>query len=173
DQPAQPGARKAIVDWIGPVGTGARLADSLGKWSMLAFEVTEDPSELVDGERFSHTPELGMWRGQTGASGDVVVAENRLRHLMSAGPAAFHSAMEDELGTAWDRALEPLRGHPAAAAVTWLSRSRITTSRARTLARVRALLVSGPTGGCSCDRPARARRRPARPPVDDGCRWAR
>ncbi|HJC30293.1 MAG TPA: DUF3145 domain-containing protein [Candidatus Dietzia intestinipullorum] len=122
DQPAQPGARKAIVDWIGPVGTGARLADSLGKWSMLAFEVTEDPSELVDGERFSHTPELGMWRGQTGASGDVVVAENRLRHLMSAGPAAFHSAMEDELGTAWDRALEPLRGHPAAAEVTWLSR---------------------------------------------------
>ncbi|UVE95204.1 DUF3145 domain-containing protein [Dietzia sp. B32] len=122
DQPAQPGARKAIVDWIGPVGTGARLADSLAKWAMLSFEVTEDPSDLVDGERFSHTPELGMWRGQTGASGDVVISENRLRHLMKAGPAAFHSAVEDELGTAWDRALEPLRGHPAAAEVTWLSR---------------------------------------------------
>jgi len=122
DQPAQPGARKAIVDWIGPVGTGARLAESLAKWSMLAFEVTEDPSELVDGERFSHTPDLGLWRGQTGASGDVVVGENRLRHLMSRGPAAFHAAMEAELGTAWDRALEPLRGHAGGAEVTWLSR---------------------------------------------------
>ena len=122
DQPAQPGARKAVVDWIGPVGTGARLADSLGKWSMLSFEVTEDPSELVDGERFSHTPELGMWRGQTGASGDVVIGENRLRTLMAKGPAAFHAAMDTELGTAWDRALEPLRGEGVGAEVTWLSR---------------------------------------------------
>ena len=122
DQPGQPGARKAVVDWIGPVGTGARLADSLAKWSMLAFEVTEDPSDLVDGERFSHTPELGMWRGQTGASGDVVIAENRLRRLMQDGPAAFQASVETELGTDWDRALEPLRGYPAAAEVTWLSR---------------------------------------------------
>ena len=122
DQPAQPGARKAIVDWIGTVGTGARLADSLAKWSMLAFEVTEDPSELVDGERFSHTPELGMWRGQTGATGDGVIGETRLRLHRAAGPAAFHTAVEAELGTPWDLALEPLRGHPAAAEVTWLSR---------------------------------------------------
>jgi len=123
DQPAQPGARKAIVDWIGPVGTGARLADSLAKWAMLSFEVTEDPSDLVDGERYSHTPVLGMWRGLTGASRDVAIGENRLRHLMSAGPAAFHAAVQAELGTAWDSALEPLRGHPAAAEVTWLSRT--------------------------------------------------
>ena len=41
---------------------------------------------------------------------------------MKAGPAAFHAAVEAELGAPWDRALEPLRGHPAASEVTWLSR---------------------------------------------------
>ena len=122
EQPAKSGTRKAVVDWIGPVGTGARLADALGKWNMLAFEVTEDPSDLVDGERFCHTPELGMWRGQTGASGDVCIPENRIRHLMQRGPVAFSAAMEDELGSAWDDALEPLRGIAGGAEVTWLSR---------------------------------------------------
>ena len=41
---------------------------------------------------------------------------------MADGPAAFYAAVETELGTAWDRALEPLRGHPTSAEVTWLSR---------------------------------------------------
>lgn len=122
EQPALSGARKAIIDWIGPVGTGARLAQALEKWDLISFEVTEDPSEMVDGERFSYTPDLGMWRGQTGASGDVVLGEDRLRHLMSQGAESFHAAVEEELGTAWDSALEPLRGFDNAPEVTWLSR---------------------------------------------------
>ena len=121
-------ASEASTELRLPVTDIRKLLDYLptilvpGEHDKQAFEVTEDPSDLVDGERFSHTPELGMWRGQTGASGDVMISENRLRHLMAGGPAAFHSAVDAELGTAWDEALEPLRGHPAAAEVTWLSR---------------------------------------------------
>lgn len=59
--------------WVGPVGTGARLANALRSWSVLRFEVTEDPSPGVDGQRFSHTPQLGLWSGAMSANGDIMV----------------------------------------------------------------------------------------------------
>lgn len=121
-QPAADGMLRATVDWIGPVGTGGRLAAELRRWSGVSFEVTEDPSEGCDGERYSHVPELGLWRGQTGASGDIVVPENRLRALLAAGADSLAAAMDDILGTAWDDALEPLRSGCEGAEVTWLSR---------------------------------------------------
>ena len=51
-QPAMPGQLRAVTNWVGPVGTGARLANALRSWSVLRFEVTEDPSAGVDGHRF-------------------------------------------------------------------------------------------------------------------------
>lgn len=56
-QPAAPGLLRTCVDWVGPVGTAARLADVLRSWPMLRFEITENPSEGVDGERFSYAPD--------------------------------------------------------------------------------------------------------------------
>ena len=43
-QPAMPGQLRAVTNWVGPVGTGAQLANALRSWSVLRFEVTEDPS---------------------------------------------------------------------------------------------------------------------------------
>lgn len=51
-QPAMPGQLRAVTNWVGPVGTGGRLANALRSWSVLRFEVTEDPSPGVDGQRF-------------------------------------------------------------------------------------------------------------------------
>src|SRR5436305_754247 len=42
-QPASPGQLRATTDWVGPVGTGGKLADALRAWPVLRFEVTEDP----------------------------------------------------------------------------------------------------------------------------------
>ena len=39
-QPAMPGQLRAVTNWVGPVGTGARLANALRSWSVLRFEVT-------------------------------------------------------------------------------------------------------------------------------------
>lgn len=72
-QPAMPGQLRAVTNWIGPVGTGAALANALRSWSVLRFEVTEDPSAGVDGHRWCHTPQLGMWSGTMSANGDVMV----------------------------------------------------------------------------------------------------
>ena len=84
-QPAMPGQLRAVTNWVGPVGTGARLANALRSWSVLRFEVTEDPSPGVDGQRFCHTPQLGLWSGAMSANGDIMVGEMRLRTLMAAG----------------------------------------------------------------------------------------
>ncbi len=120
-QPAVAGQMRAECTWSGPAGSGGALAGALRAWPMLRFEVTEEPSPGVDGERFSYVPHLGLWRGRTSANGDIVVAEDQLRALVGDTPAGrIASAVHDLLGSAWDEALEPLRLAGDGAPVTWL-----------------------------------------------------
>jgi len=88
---------------------------------MLRFEVTEEPSPGVDGERFCHAPSLGLWRGRTSANGDIVVGEDQLRALLTESPGGQVAGRVHELlGSAWDVALEPFRLAGDGAPVTWL-----------------------------------------------------
>ena len=83
----------AELDWRGPAGAAARLVGDLSRWPDLVFEVTEDPDAAIpgaQGERHCHVPALGTWSGVTDAAG-------------------MARALDAELGTAWDTALEPLR----------------------------------------------------------------
>ena len=121
-QPAMPGQLRAVTNWVGPVGTGAQLANALRSWSVLRFEVTEDPSAGVDGQRFCHTPQLGLWSGVMSANGDVMVGEMRMRSLMSAGADMLVAELDSVLGTAWDEALEPYRSGGDTGEVPWLNR---------------------------------------------------
>lgn len=124
-QPASPGQLRASTDWMGPVGTGARLVNALRTWPMLRFEVTEEASEGVDGERYSHAPGLGLWHGAMSANGDVIVGEMRLRSLIAEHGAsgALTTALEGALGSQWDTELEPFRSGGEGAEVTWLRRN--------------------------------------------------
>jgi hypothetical protein len=121
-QPAMPGQLRAVTNWVGPVGNGARLANALRTWSVLRFEVTEDPSAGVDGHRFCHTPQLGLWSGSMSANGDVMVGEMRLRSLMASGADVLVAELDSVLGTAWDEALEPYRNGGDGAEGAWLQR---------------------------------------------------
>jgi hypothetical protein len=121
-QPAMPGQLRAVTNWIGPVGTGSRLAHALRSWPVLRFEVTEDPSAGVDGQRFCHTPQLGLWSGPMSANGDIMVGEMRLRALMASGADTLLAELDSVLGTAWDDALEPYRDGGQGAEVSWLNR---------------------------------------------------
>jgi hypothetical protein len=122
-QPVDPGARRAECDWTGRPGTGAELAAALRQWPMIRFEVTEEPSPGVDGERFCHVPTLGLWSGRTSANGDIVVGEDRLRSLLQEVPASRLAGRVNELlGSAWDDALEPFRLAGDGAAGTLLHR---------------------------------------------------
>ena len=82
-QPVEPAARRAQCSWTGAAGTGGELAGALRQWPMIRFEVTEEPSPGVDGERFMHVPGRGLFRGSTSANGDIVLSEDRLRSLVA------------------------------------------------------------------------------------------
>lgn len=123
-QPAAPGLFRAELSWQAPSGTGATLTSALRGWAHLRYEVTEEPSAGVDGARWSHTPELGIFHAVTDVHGNVVVPEDRVRAaLQHAGDAAL---LVDELalalGRAWDDELEPFRYAGEGAPVRWLHR---------------------------------------------------
>ncbi len=110
-QPRDPSCRRTEVGWTGPPGTGARIAAELRRWPMLRFEVTEEPSPGVDGERFMYAPGLGLFRATAGAAGDIQLGEDRLRALIAAAPSpeALAHTLITALGTPWDEELEPYR----------------------------------------------------------------
>ena len=123
-QAAAPGQLRAECEWSGDPGTAAAVANALRAWPMLRFEVTEEPSPGVDGERFCFVPGLGLWRASTSANGDIVVGEDQLRALAGAARDAesFAHQLAQLLGAAWDDALEPFRRAADGAPVTWLHR---------------------------------------------------
>jgi hypothetical protein len=125
-QPAAPGALRAELTWQAMPGTAGAIASSLAGWNRLRFEVTEDSSPGCDGVRYCYTPDLGIFTAVTGANGDIMVTEDRLRSVMQlAGNGVSSSSLEDELGrllgTAWDHELEPFRRAADGAPVRWLN----------------------------------------------------
>ena len=121
EQPFAPGQLRAEIGWRGRSGTAGRLAAALRGWTVLRYEVTEDAGPGYDGERYSVTPTLGVFRATTGATGDVLVGEDRLRALLATaqGPQ-LALGLDALLGSAWDEELEPYREAGEGAAVTWL-----------------------------------------------------
>jgi hypothetical protein len=123
-QPAAPGTLRAELSWQAEAGTAARLASALRDWRQLRFEVTEEPSAVGEGERYSCTPELGLFHATTGLHGDIVVREDRLRAVMARAATDPTLSLETELdqllGKPWDQALEPFRYAGDGAPVRWL-----------------------------------------------------
>ncbi len=116
-QPIQSGMSRCEISWRGPAGAGARMASALRGFPNLRFEVTEETA--AGGERFSFTPTLGIFRVATGASGDIVVGEMRLRAALEQPDVA--AALREVLGQPWDDELEPFR-MAADDRVRWLTR---------------------------------------------------
>ena len=107
-----------------PQGTGARLASALRGWAHLRYEITEEASHGVDGSRWSHTPELGIFHAATDVHGNIVVPEDRIRAALehAADPLRLRTELDLALGQAWDDELEPFRYAGAGAPVRWLHR---------------------------------------------------
>jgi hypothetical protein len=126
-QPAAPGALRAELTWQARPGTAGAIASALSGWNRLRFEVTEDSSPGCDGVRYCYTPDLGTFTAVTGANGDIMVSEDRIRAVMTlaAGGSGIGTSLEDQLarllGTAWDNELEPFRRAADGAPVRWLN----------------------------------------------------
>jgi hypothetical protein len=128
DQPVLRGSQRTDFYWEGAPGTGAAIASKLRGWEHLRFEVTEDPRDGVDGSRWLHTPDLGIFHAQTDAAGNVVIPEDRIRAAMDAAGTSIielHRELRLALGQAWDDELEPFRHAIGSSSVTWLHRSAV------------------------------------------------
>lgn len=124
-QPAQVGMNRGELSWTGESGMGAMLASGLRGWEHLRYEITEDPTPVSEGGRWSYTPGLGIFYAQTDLTGNVVIPENRVRAALenSAGdPEELQRQLDLALGQAWDEELEPFRYAGAGAPVRWLHR---------------------------------------------------
>jgi hypothetical protein len=122
-QPASPRLQRTEAAWVGPAGTGARIATALRGWGDIRYEITEEPSPGVDGSRWSHTPTLGIHHTWTAANGDAVIHEDRIRSAAEAhahDAVSLQQAIDALLGGPWDRELEPFRYAGDGAAVRWL-----------------------------------------------------
>ncbi|GAA3723525.1 DUF3145 domain-containing protein [Salinactinospora qingdaonensis] len=122
-QPAAPGTYRAELNWQGAPGTSGGIASALNNWQRLRFEITEDASPGCDGVRYSYTPTLGVYTAVTGASGEVLVPEARIRAAMdrAAGDdGELVGQLERLMGRAWDEELEPFRYAGDGAPVRWL-----------------------------------------------------
>jgi hypothetical protein len=134
-QPAAPGSLRAELTWQARPGTSGEIASALAGWNRLRFEVTEDSSPGCDGVRYCYTPDLGIFTAVTGANGDILVPEDRLRAVMKLaasgglqgarpaghGTSSLEDALARLLGTAWDNELEPFRRAADGAPVRWLN----------------------------------------------------
>ena len=111
DQDAAPGMVRCEFSWVGPVGSGARLASALRGWEHLRYEVTEEATASNDGGRWCPPPSLG------------IVPEDRIRAAMENASSyeELVEGLELALGQAWDDELESFRHAGAGAPVRWLN----------------------------------------------------
>ena len=122
-QPAQAGTYRSELSWTGAPGTGAALASALRGWDRVRFEVTEEPTAGSEGSRFSFTPDLGIFHAVTGAHGDVMVPEDRIKAAMLRAAlegSDLRAELDRLLGKAWDDELETFRHAGEGAPVRWL-----------------------------------------------------
>lgn len=121
-QPAERAAYRAEYAWRGPVGTATRLASTLKRWGRLRFEITEEATAESEGERYSHTPALGIFHAVVGLHGDILLPEDRVRHAMASSPddRALRSALDALLGAAWDAELDVFRHAADGVPLRWL-----------------------------------------------------
>ena len=122
-QPAQAGTHRAELSWTGAVGSAAAVASALKGWSQLRFEITEEPTSGSEGERYSYTPDLGIYHAVTGLHGDVMIPEDRLKAAVvkaALGDTTLVNEIDKLLGKPWDDELETFRHAGEGAPVRWL-----------------------------------------------------
>jgi len=122
-QEAERGTMRAERAWAAEPGVGAEIAKALAQWPMLRFEVTEDPSPGLDGERIMHVPGRGVYRAAMSAGGGIMIAEDRIRALLATTTSAeaLRGGLDQLLGLDWDRELDPYRQAGGGEEQSWLS----------------------------------------------------
>ena len=131
-QPAQSGTYRTELAWSGDSGSAAGIASALRGWNHLRFEVTEDPTATTEGERYSYTPDLGVFHAMTGVHGDILIPEDRLKAAVvkaALGDTTLLNEIDKLLGKPWDDELETFRSRRRGCPGPLAAQGRLTPSR--------------------------------------------
>lgn len=124
-QPAERASYRTEYNWRGSVGTAGRLASALKRWGRVRFEITEEGTQASEAERYSYTPSLGVFHAVVGLHGDILIPEDRIKHVMTGAggdASALTIGLGELLGTPWDNELEIFRQAGDGVPVRWLHR---------------------------------------------------
>jgi hypothetical protein len=125
-QAIAPGAYSTNIIWQGPASLGSRIVSVFSKWPKIRLEVFQNIVGASSSERYSLSPNLGIFRAEVNSVGETVIAESRLKSALE------RSKVEDEpfevelaflLGTPWDEDLEPFRRSHKNPIVKWISKT--------------------------------------------------
>ena len=110
-QPLIPASWRTHLSWNGSLGAGAKIASALRGWHYLKFEVYEAASHGSDGSLYMFTSELGMFRGNVGPHGDIMINEHQLHNVLNSNLRVHDICEEIEklIGKPWNEVLEPFR----------------------------------------------------------------
>jgi hypothetical protein len=112
EQQIAPSTMASQIKWIGPFGLGSRIVSALSKWQKIRLEVFQESFKEYSAERYSLSPNLGIFRTDINSLGETVITESRLK------TALWRARLENEpfeielaflLGTPWEEDLEPFR----------------------------------------------------------------
>ena len=125
--PPRPGTWRAEFSWQGEAGTASKLASALRGWHLLRFEVTAEPCPTAEGERYSSTPDLGIFHAVTGIHGDILIPEDRLRAALARAAAGREptwrrrspSCSASPGTTSWSPSATRARAHRSAGCTRW------------------------------------------------------
>ena len=123
DQPVVAQSVRTELSWTGTPETSERLVSALLAFPKIRFEVTQEPCQGFDGQRYVSTPTLGMLRTPMGVYGQALVEEDKARHAVNTAIAegmSLTEVLDGLLGGPWDRELEPFRSASEAMSVRWL-----------------------------------------------------
>lgn len=111
-QNISPSMVRATFEWSGQAGMAAKMVSGLRTVPHIRFEISEFSNTSDFNQRFCFTPSLGIFRADINVNGDIVINEQRLRHIMETNRSdqnALETSLDELLGTAWDVELEPFR----------------------------------------------------------------
>jgi hypothetical protein len=125
-QPIEAGSMRASATWVGSDGFASRLVSLISKWSKVRMDITQQPSSLTKGERYSLTPNLGVFRAVIDEFGETNISESRIRAALARSKEEQEPAeieLTFLLGDPWDEELEPFRRAQTDTSVRWLNRT--------------------------------------------------
>ena len=110
-QPLEPSTMWASIHWRASLGTSSALASELVGWHYLRFELHEAAANGINGSLFMYVPDFGLFRGDVGAHGDLMITEHQINSILREEhrEADIVTELERILGKKWDEELECYR----------------------------------------------------------------